>query len=132
MFNKKAMAAEQIITVLFVLVAFAALLVYVNYSAKPAISQTADDSACALSVKKATIPGFGVTSLKELVGCKFEKFPVKETDPDKIHRIIADNFYSCWSNYGQEKLHFLKEELVKEKCFPCAKITFEKKLVKKK
>ncbi|MBS3171087.1 hypothetical protein J4449_00580 [Candidatus Woesearchaeota archaeon] len=122
------MSTEQVLILLVMLFVLAALFSYLNYSVKPAISQTTDNSACSLSVKSAAaqarIPGQGIKSLKELQGCKTQNIITDETAPDKVHELLADNVLNCWNNFGRGKLDFMKDFEAKDLCFVCYKTTF--------
>ena len=95
--------APLIIGLLLLLIVAGILIYWVTNPFKSAITNTFDSTACSLSVQKAAtlakIPGQGIKSMKELPGCQTKEITTDETDPEKIHELLANNLESCWNMY---------------------------------
>lgn len=136
MLNKKAgLGHDTIVGLAIALVSLGIILAVTSL-----FGQTSEDllirESCLTSVKNKESLRILSKPIKDIdLNCKTTHHTLSTTDTEEIQKILADELYYCWYEFGEGKRDFLGEWIppvygiksIDHQCFLCSKIDFTQK-----
>jgi len=126
--NKKAGITIEELTAAIGVLAFAAVIVFVMIKVKDTGEGIAERNACRESVLLRASTNIPVKGSFIDLECKTFKNTIESSEVDVLKKLIAEQMYWCYWQYGAGKITLLEKEIIETRgpqCFVCNVIEFK-------
>jgi hypothetical protein len=93
------------------------------------VAHTMDRTKCETQVNLHSVEIFEGKLPGELDQCETNSFEVNEDDEEEIKKILADEMYYCWDQFGEGRKDFISEWRTTGRwCFICSRIDYDSRV----